>query len=237
VVRGAPALLALVAVAIGYFALAPALPALGGSDVAIGVAGSAGLAFVVALAVSPVPAVAAPFSLVPAVLGALLLVGALSAADAGAVATPAEAILCGCIGIAFAVVLDVPALVVALPLFVAAVDVSGLVGGAPGSLLAGELPAAGDPLTLELPAWGGGAAVVHVSVADVVFLAAYAAYAKRFALRVVASSVAMLGGLIAALAATLAFDRRMPALAIVAVAFLLANADRLSPLLTAPRES
>ena len=84
-----------------------------------------------------------------------------------------------------------PALVVALPLFVAALDVTGVVGGAPGSLLPSNLPTSGDPLTLELPAWGGGPAVVHVSVADVVFLAAYAAYARRFALRDGASAVAM----------------------------------------------
>ena len=173
----------------------------------------------------------------PAVLGALLLVGALSAADAGAVATPVEAILCGCLGIAFAVVLDVPALAVALPLFVAARR-----RHRPGRRRArarcwrGDLPAAGDPLTLELPAWGGGPAVVHVSVADVVFLAAYAAYAQRFALRVVASSVAMLRAASSrrswrrsrstAGCPRWRRHRRLPA----------ANADRLSPLLAAPRE-
>ncbi len=219
-----------------YFAVAPSLPALSPRDVAIAVAGAAGLALVVALATALVPVAAAPLALVPAVTGALLLVGAVSAADAGAVATPIEAILCGCIGIAFAVVLDVPALAVALPLFVAALDVTGLVGGAPGSLLAQDLPAAGDPLTLELPAWGGGPAVVHASVADVVFLAAYAAYARRFALRPVASAIAMYAGLVAVLVATLALDREVPALAVVSFAFLLANADRLGPLLAGPRE-
>ncbi len=235
-VRGTAALLTLVAGAVAYFAAAPSFPALSPRDVAIAVAGAAGLAFVVALATALVPLVGAPYALVPAVTGALLLVGAFSAADAGAVATPIEAILCGCIGIAFAVILDVPALVVALPLFVAALDVSGVVGGAPGSLLAENLPTSGDPLTLELPAWGGGPAVVHVSVADVVFLAAYAAYARRFALRTVLSAVAMYAGLVAVLVATLQLDRRIPALAVVSVAFLLANADRLGALLAGPRE-
>ena len=128
-------------------------------------------------------------------------------------ATPVEAILCGCLGVAFASVLDERALVVALPLFVAALDVSGVVGGAPGTLLAEDLPAAGDPLTLELPRWGDGPPVAQASVADVVFIAAYAAYAQRFRLRPRVSALAMLAALVGTLALELALDGRVPALA------------------------
>ena len=234
-VRGTAALLALVAVALAYFAAAEALPALEPRDVAVAVAGAAGLALVVGLAVVPVPAVGIPLALIPAMVGAALVVGALSAADATAVATPVEALLCGCLGVAFATVIDERALVVALPLFVAALDVSGLVGGAPGTLVTDDVPAAGDPLTLELPAWGGGPPVALTSVADVVFVAVYTAYARRYALRPRASAAAMLAAFTAALVLTVTLDRRVPALALVSVAFLAVNADRLRPLLAASR--
>jgi hypothetical protein len=235
VVRGTAALLALVAAALAYFAAASALPALASRDTAIAVAGAAGLAFVVGLAVTPVPAVGVRPALVPALLGGALLVGASAAADATAAATPVEAILCGCVGVAFASLLDERALVVALPLFVAAIDVSGVVGGAPGTLLAQDAPAAGDPLTLELPRWGGGPPVAQASVADVVFVAAYTAYAQRYGLRPRASALAMIAALIGSLALTLALDRRVPALALVSASYLAVNADRLRALLASPR--
>ncbi len=234
-VRGTAALLGLVATALAYFAAASALPSLAPGDAAIAVAGATGLTLVVALAVTPVPAVGIRLALVPALLGATLLVGALAAADATAVATPVEAILCGCLGVAFASLLDERALVVALPLFVAALDVSGVVGGAPGTLLAEDVPAAGDPLTLELPRWGDGPPVAQASVADVIFIAAYAAYAQLFRLRPRVSALAMLAALVGTLALELALDGRVPALALVSAAFLIVNADRLRSLLVGPQ--
>jgi hypothetical protein len=235
VVRGTAALLGLVATALAYFAAASALPSIASRDAAIAVAGAAGLAFVVGLAMTPVPAVGVPLALVPGLLGGALVVGALAAADATAAATPVEAIMCGCLGVAFASLLDERALVVALPLFVAALDVSGVVGGAPGTLLARDLPAAGDPLTLELPLWGGGPPVAQASVADVVFIAAYAAYARRYRLRPRTSALAMLAALIGTLALELALDRRVPALALVSAAYLGVNVDRVRALLAGTR--
>lgn len=234
-VRGLAALLALAA-ALAYFAAASELPALDSRDAAIGVAGSVGLALVTGLALGPVPAVAVRVAIVLALLGAGLVVGAVSAADAGAVATPAEALLCGCLGVAFAGVLDERALALALPLFVAAADVSGVVGGTPGTLLAEGLPEAGDPLSLELPRWGGGPAAAQISVADVIFLAAYAGYAQRFSLRTRASSLAMLAALVGTLLLELALDRRVPGLALVSGAWLAVNAGRLRALLASPLE-
>jgi peptidoglycan/LPS O-acetylase OafA/YrhL len=102
VVRGAAALLGLALGALAYFLVAPSLPALHSLDAAIAVAATVGLGFVVALAAAPGPAVAAPFSLVPLVLGAALLVAVLDAARAGAAASPFEALLFGCAGVAFA---------------------------------------------------------------------------------------------------------------------------------------
>ena len=235
-VRAAAALLGLALGALAYFLAAPALPALHPLDVAIAVAAAAGLALVVALAVMPAPAVDAPLSLVPAVLGAGLLVAALNAARAGAAASPFEALLFGCLGVAFAALLDAPALALALPLFVAAVDLSGVAGTGPGTLLAQDAAPPGDPLTVELPGWGGGLPAARVSAADIVFLAAYAAYAHRLALRPRASAVAMLAALVAAVVLSLALDRRVPALALMSGAFLAVNADRLTGVFAMARE-
>jgi hypothetical protein len=235
VVRGPAALLGLAVAALGYFLVAPALPAIRPLDLAIAVAAAVGLAFVVALAVTPTPAIGAPFTLVPAVLGSGLLVAALNAARAGAVASPFEALLFGCLGVVFAAALDAPALVIALPLFVAAIDASGALGAGPGNLLVQDARP-GDPLTLELPAWGGGIPVARVTIAEVLFLAAYVAYAHRFGLRPWASAAAMHAALAGAVVLGLLLDRRVPALAVMSGAFLVANADRLASLLLSARE-
>jgi hypothetical protein len=234
VVRGAAALLALALGAPAYFLLAPVLPGLRPLDVAIAVAATVGLAFVVALAAIPATAVAAPFSLAPAVLGAVLLVAVLNAARGGAAASPFEAVLFGCVGVAFAALLDTPALAVALPLFVAAIDASGVGGGGAGTLLVQDTARPGDPLTVELPGWGGGLPAARVTAAEIVFLAAYVAYAHQFGLRPRASAIAMFVALAGAVVLGLAVDRRVPALALESGAFLVVNGDRLGRLLTAP---
>jgi hypothetical protein len=226
----------LAAVALAYFLVAPALPALHPLDLAIAVAATAGLAFVVAIAVTPAPAVAAPFTLVPAVLGASLLVAALNAARAGAAASPFEALLFGCAGVAFAALLDTPALAVALPLFVAALDLSGAIGAAPSALLVDDAARPGDPLTIELPGWGGGLSAARVTAAEIVFLAAFVAYAHAFGLRPRASALAMFAALVASVLGGLALDDDVPALAVMGVAFLAVNGDRLASLFAASRD-
>jgi hypothetical protein len=236
VVRGAAAVLGVAASALAYFLIAPELPAPRSLDVAIAVAATAGLAFVVALAAAPAPAVRAPVSLIPAVLGAGLLVAALDAARAGAAASPFEALLLGCAGVAFAALLDAPALALALPLFVGALDVSGLAGDGSGSLVAQDAARPGDPLTVELPGWGGGLPAARLTAAELVFLAAYAAYAHLFGLRRRASVVAMFAALVAGIVLGLALDRRVPALALVGGAYLAVNADRLGRLFASPRD-
>jgi hypothetical protein len=236
VVRGTAALLGLALGALAYFLVAPELPALHSLDAAIAVAATVGLAFAVALAAAPAPAVHAPFALTPAILGAALLVAALNAARAGAAASPFEALLLGCAGVAFAALLDTPALAVALPLFVAALDVSGVVGAGPGALLVQDAARPGDPLTVELPGWGGGLPAARLTAAELVFLAAYAGYAHLFGLRPRASALAMFAALVATVVLGLALERRVPALALMGGAFLAVNADRLGALFAAPRE-
>jgi len=236
VVRGAAALLALALGALAYFLVTPALPALGDLDVAVGVAATAGLAFVVALAAVPAAAVSTPLGLWPAVAGSVLLVAALDASRAGAAASPFEALLLGCVGVAFAAVLDAPALAVALPVFVGALDLSGVVGSSPGALLAQDAARPGDPLTVELPGWGGGLPAARVTATEVVFLAAYVAYAHLFGLRPRASAVAMFLALVLAVVLGLTVGGRVPALALMGAAFLAVNADRLPALVRGPRE-
>jgi hypothetical protein len=231
VVRGPAAVLGLAFGALAYFLVAPSLPAPHTLDVAIAVAATAGLVFAVALAAAPAPAIAAPLSLAPAVVGAVLLVAVLDAARAGAAASPFEALLCGCAGVAFAALLDAPALAVALPVFVGALDLSGVVGAGPGGLLVSDPARPGDPFTVELPGWGGGLPAARLTAAELVFLAAYVAYAHRFGLRPRASALALFAALVATVVVGLALDRRVPALALMGGAFLLVNADRLPALL------
>src|SRR5207253_2872228 len=83
------------------------------------------------------------------VLGGLLLVVVLDAARAGAAASPFEALLWGCAGVAFAALLDAPGLAVALPVFVGVLDLSGVVGAGPGALLVSDPARPGDPFTVE----------------------------------------------------------------------------------------
>jgi hypothetical protein len=237
VVRGAAALLGLALGALAYFLVAPSLPAPGSSlDVAVAVAATAGLVLVVALAALPAAAVDTPFSLWPAVVGSLLLVAVLNATRAGAAASPFEALLYGCVGTAFAALLDTPLLAVALPVFVAVLDVSGVVGESPGGLLAQDAARPGDPLTVELPGWGGGLPAARVTAAELIFLAAYVAYAYLYGLRPRASAAAMLAALVATVILGLALDRRLPALALMGGAYLVVNADRLPALFRSARE-
>ena len=225
-VRGAASVLGLALGALAYFLVAPSLPAPQSLDVAIALAATVGLAFAVALSAAPAPAVT----------GAVRLVAALDAARAGAAASPFEALLCGCAGVAFAALLDAPALAIALPVFVGVLDASGVVGSGPGALLASDAARPGDPLTIELPGWGGGLPAARLTAAELIFLAAFVAYAYLFALRPRASALAMFAALVATVVLGLALDRRVPALALMGGAYLAATADRLPGLLARPRE-
>jgi hypothetical protein len=232
VVRG----LAAVLVAAAWFAVAPALPEIAPGRTAVLVATLTALGFVVLLAVAVVPAADAPVALVPALAGTALIVMVLSVAGVGAAATPFEVLLFACLGVAFALVLDSVALALVLPVFVAAIDLAAVLGGGPGGVMFGFLkPEPGDPLALELPRWGGGPPVARLGVVDVVFLAAFAAYAWRYGLRPGASAAGMLGGLAAAAVLEVVTGSDMPSLAFLAAGWLLPNADRLPGLLRRAR--
>lgn len=162
-------------------------------------------------------------------LAAGLLGGALTVAEAIALADLAKALFAASLGMLLARLLAEPAVVVAVPVFVAALDIASVAGG-PTSLIARDSSTVGDFLTLYLPAWGGGRAGV-LGVADLVFLAFFASCAWRFGLRRRATAAALLAALPLALAIELATDRLVPALPLLAAALLLPNLDLLPELL------
>jgi hypothetical protein len=229
-VRGPAALLAFLGAALAYFLVAPSLPELRPLELSALVACAAGLVFVVGIVAGLAATADTPLALVPALAGAGLVMAALDANGVAAAATPFEVALFGCLGMAFAVVLDTPALALALPLFVGAIDAIQAVTGGSAGLFTLSTTSPGDVLVLELPDWGTGLAAARLSVADVLFLAAFAAYARRLGLRERLSEVAMLVGLLAAAASEVLFHTHLPALALICAGYLLANVDRFGPL-------
>jgi hypothetical protein len=236
VVRGPAALLAVVGAALAYFLVAPELPQLHPPELSALVACTVGLAFVVAIVAGLAAMADAPLTLFPAVVGAGLLVAALDANDVGAAATPFEAILLCSLGIAFAVVFDAPALAVALPLFLAVIDIVQAQGSGSAGLFTLSTSKPGDALTLDLPDWGTGLAAARLSAPDVVFLGAFAAYARRLGLRERAAEAGMLLGLLAAVASEVLLDSELPTIALMAVGYLAPNVDRVGALFARPAD-
>jgi len=149
-----------------------------------------------------------------AVLGGGLLTATLNVAGLRVGATPAEVVLWGALGVLFARVFSVGALVVAVPLLLAGIELASGPGGP-------SAPAeAGDPLTLAFPDER------RLELAPLVFAAAYGAWAQRFGLRTGVTWVA-LG---AVLFASVARDGQLPVATLLGVALLLPNVDRLGRL-------
>jgi hypothetical protein len=234
VVRGPAALLAVVGAALAYVLVAPELPQLHPPELSALVACAVGLTFVVAIVAGLAAVADSPLALVPAVAGAGLLVATLDANDVGAAATPFEVVLLCCLGIAFAVVFDVPALGIALPLFLGAVDIAQALGGGSAGLFTLSTSKPGDVLTLELPDWGTGLAAARLSAPDVVFLGAFAAYARRLGLRERAADLGMLVGLLVAVVSEVLLDIELPTIALMAVGYLAPNVDRVGALFARP---
>lgn len=214
--------------ALAYFLAAPALPALPAGDVTVLVAGSIGLLLVAASTLILVAAFEMLFAPLLIACGAGLLVAALNA-DAngvGAGANVPEALLAGAAGLLFARWLASAAAAVAVPVFVAAVDVLSVAVG-PTSRMLDDGTARVDALSFDLPAWGNGGSAGHLGLSDAFFVSLFAAWAWRFGLRREATVAGMLLGLVGALGLSVALDRGIPALPFVAAGYLVPNADRL----------
>jgi hypothetical protein len=167
----------------------------------------------------------APLVVPLVLLGAALVAGAMNAADVGAAATVPETVVYACIGILVALWLDAPPLVLAIPVFVAGIEIISVLGGGTHSVAYGSLRG-GDPLTLELPDWHNGLSAARLGLADIVFVGIYATYARRMNLRFVASAIGMAVALALGAALSIAENTGLPELAFLGAGFLVPNIDR-----------
>lgn len=152
-----------------------------------------------------------------AVLGGGLLTATLNVAGLRVGATPAELVLWAGSGVLFARVFSLGALVLAVPVLVAGIELAAGGGTTAGAAGAG----AGDPLTLAFPGDR------RLDLTQVLFAAAYARWAQRFGLRWPATAAALAAVLLAAVVV----GGELPVLTLLGLALLLPNADRLGPLL------
>ncbi len=220
-------------VALAYFLAAPALPELPAGDTAILVAGSIGLLMLAASTLALLPAEATLFGPLLVAFGAGLLAAALNSdgeAGVGAGANVAEALVAGSIGLLFARWLATPVIAIAVPLFVAAIDVWSVASGPSSQLLADGTEII-DPLSFDFPAWGTGESVGHLGFSDALFLSMFAAWAWHYGFRRKATIAGLTLGLIASLVLGVVFDEAIPALPLVAAGYLLPNLDRIGAML------
>ena len=224
-VRAAAALLTAPLLATAYFAIAPDLPALGTGDGALLVADGIGLLAVGATVATLLPAWRATRVQLIALAGGAVGMAVLNLVGVGALANVAEAILAAAVGLLLAATLATPAVAVAVPLFVASIDIWSVADGPTYRLVpAGRDPV--DALSFDLPAWGGGTAG-GLGLTDAVFLAMFGGWAWRFGLRRRATLAGMASGLLAALVLSLLTEEAIPALPLIAAGYLVPNADRL----------
>lgn len=233
-VRGPAPLLGASLGALALFLLAPVLPDLGDGDVAIVVPGSLGLLALAAIALSLLPAREEWALLLLIGFGGALLAGALDAADAGTAANVPKAIFAASFGMLLAYVLAAPVVVVAVPVFVAAIDIWSVSTGPTSKIL----ESGGDTLdylSFQIPAWGGGT-IGNLGVSDIVFLAFFAWLALRYDLRARTTSICLALALPAALVVQLEVGGAIPVLPFLGAALLLPNVDLLPRLLRTPDE-
>lgn len=216
-------------VAFAYFLAAPLLPALPAGDTTVLVAGSVGLLLVAGSALALLPTRDSLIGPLLVALGAGLLVAACNSDGSdgvGAGANVPEALLAGAGGLLFARWLATPAIAVAVPLFVAAIDALSVAFGPTSRLLDAGTPRV-DALSFDLPAWGGAGSAGHLGFSDAFFVSLFAAWALRFGFRRGATIAGLLLGLLAALGLSVGLDWGIPALPFLAAGYLLPNVDRL----------
>jgi hypothetical protein len=213
-----------------YLLVTPVLPDVGGtSDTNTLVSNIPTMLLLGACVLVWLPARDEAFVLGLLALGAGLVAAGATEAGSIPVADVTKALFAATLGMLLAWALDEPAVVVAVPLFVAGIDIASVAGG-PSELLARDSSGAGEFLSVYLPAWGGGRAGV-LGLADLVFLAFFAASAWRFGLRRRATGIALMLALPATVAIQLELDVTVPALPVLAAALLLPNLDLLPGML------
>jgi hypothetical protein len=220
----APLLVA--AVAWVYFLIPKLLPAIGDDETSRTVAGAVATVLIIVVAAGVATLADAPIVVPLILLGAALVAGTLNAADVGAAATVPETVTYAAVGVLFAVWLEAPALALAIPLFVAGIEVISVLGASSHGVAHGAIRG-GHPFTLDLPDWHNGLTAARLGLADVVFAGAYATYARRLGLRFAASAVGMALGLALGLALSVSLNSALPELPFLGAGFLLPNVDRL----------
>ena len=220
-VRGLAALL----VATAWFLVVGGLPQIEGAAGGY-VGGCLGALFVGLAALAPLGGRDEPLGLALFGVGAVFLAVVLVGRDVGHEANTAEALFAAAAGLLFGWAFAAPAAVIALPLLVAGIDLAAVLSG-PGEPLRGT---AVDILSFDLPRLGGGSAA-RIGLLDATFLAMFAGWSLRYALRPRLVIPLMVAGLCASVALSLALDRPVPALPFIALLFLLPVADRLRGLL------
>jgi hypothetical protein len=216
-----------------YFLLVGDLPEVDG-DAGRYAAGCAGAVAIGLAALSPLAGRDDYVALLALGLGAALLATALNGQEIGAAANPVEVLFAAAAGMLFALAFGIPAAVVALPVLVAGIDAASVLTG-PDEPLGDFDPV--DVLTFDLPAFGGERpSIARIGFLDATFLAMFAAWSLRFALRPRIAIPLMVAGLAGSVALAVALDRAIPALPFVAAAFLLPALDRLLGLLRTPDE-
>jgi hypothetical protein len=209
-----------------YFLIPKLLPAISDDDASRTVAGAVATLLIVVVAAGVATLADAPIVVPLILLGAALVTGALNAAGVGAAATVPETVTYSCVGVLFAVWLEAPALALAIPLFVAGIEVISVLGASTHTVAHGSVHG-GHPFSLDLPDWHNGLTAARLGLADVVFAGVYAAYARRLGLRFAASAIGMAVGLAVGLGLSVSLNSALPELPFLGAGFLLPNVDRL----------
>lgn len=209
-----------------YFLIPELLPAIHDDETSRTVAGAVATVLIVLVAAGVATLADAPVVIPLILLGAALVTGALNAANVGAAATIPETVTYASAGVLFAVWLQSPALALAIPLFVAGIEVISVLGASTHTVAHGSLHG-GHPLSLDLPDWHNGLTAARLGLADVVFTGVYAGYARRLGLRFAASGIGMAAGLAIGLGLSISLNTALPELPFLGAGFLLPNADRL----------
>jgi hypothetical protein len=235
VVRGPAAVLAACGAGLLYFGFASSLPALGDVEATEIVSGAAGMLVLTLCALTLLPAREEVPSLAALCVGGGLLAGAQTAVHAGPGANVARMVFAASLGLLLARIFDAPAFVIAIPVFVAGIDIYSVVSG-PSAELIKHQPRAVDYLTFYLPVWGGDRAG-QLGLSDFVFFSFYAGLAWRHGLRRGATAAALVAALIGVVVAQVVADTALPVLPSLGLALLLPNLDLLRPMLADAGES
>jgi hypothetical protein len=175
---------------------------------------------VLAPATTPTPRLIAA-----AVAAAALTATLIAAGLEGTPATLAKLVASACVGIALAGLLQTPAEIVAIAVLIAAVDAYSVAAGPTHAIVLHHQNVLGAfTLAFHPPGTYG---VAQIGVSDFVFFALFAAASVRMGLRPRATWVATTASLGATMALSYAFDTALPALPLLSLAFLGANADLL----------